>query len=148
LFQNQRVAKLLLREGGRFSDENRFGVTALHGGGFVGKTASMKVVLNIVPPLGLAYLAAVLEESGYEVRIFDCSIGISLSQLMGHLKEYQPDVVGLTSTTPAFPDAQRTAESVRQILPQAVIVLGGAHVSAVPEDALSYDCFDVGVIAD
>ncbi len=114
----------------------------------VGKTASMKVVLNIVPPLGLAYLAAVLEENGYDVRILDCSIGISLSQLMGHLKEYQPDVVGITSTTPAFPDARRTAEGVRQILPKAVIVLGGAHVSAVSENALSDDCFDVGVIAE
>ena len=67
----------------------------------VGKTASMKVVLNIVPPLGLAYLAAVLEQNGYDVRIFDCSIGISLPQLMDHLKEYQPDMVGITSTTPA-----------------------------------------------
>jgi anaerobic magnesium-protoporphyrin IX monomethyl ester cyclase len=114
----------------------------------VGKTASMKVVLNIIPPLGLAYLAAVLEDNGYEVRIFDCSIGISLSQLMGHLKEYQPDVVGITSTTPAFHDARRTAESVRQTLPEAAIVLGGAHVSAVPQNALSYDCFDVGVIAE
>jgi anaerobic magnesium-protoporphyrin IX monomethyl ester cyclase len=114
----------------------------------VGKTASMKVVLNIVPPLGLAYLAAVLGQSGRDVRIFDCSIGISLPQLMDHLKEYQPDVVGITSTTPAFPDARRTAEGVRQILPKAAIVLGGAHVSAVPEHALSYDCFDVGVIAE
>jgi anaerobic magnesium-protoporphyrin IX monomethyl ester cyclase len=114
----------------------------------VGRTASMKVVLNIVPPLGLAYLAAVLEKDGYDVRIFDCSIGISLSQLMDHLKEYQPDVVGITSTTPAFHDARGTAEGVRQILPKTVIVLGGAHVSAVPENALSYDCFDVGVIAE
>jgi radical SAM superfamily enzyme YgiQ (UPF0313 family) len=113
----------------------------------VGKTASMKAVLNIIPPLGLAYLAAVLEQDGYDVRIFDCSIGISLSQLMGHLKEYRPDVVGISSTTPAFPDAQRTAGSVRQVLPKAVVVLGGAHVSAVPS-ALSYDCFDVGVIAE
>jgi anaerobic magnesium-protoporphyrin IX monomethyl ester cyclase len=113
----------------------------------VGKTASMKVVLNIVPPLGLAYLAAVLEENGYDVRIFDCSIGISLSQLMDYLKEYQPDVVGITSTTPAFHDARGTAEGVRQILSKAVIVLGGAHVSAVPS-ALSYDCFDVGIIAE
>jgi anaerobic magnesium-protoporphyrin IX monomethyl ester cyclase len=113
----------------------------------VGQTASMKFVLNVIPPLGLAYLAAVLEQHGYDVRIFDCSVGISLPQLMAHLKEYQPDVVGITSTTPAFPDARRTAESVRQVLPQAAIVLGGAHVSAVPE-ALSHDCFDVGVIAE
>jgi len=114
----------------------------------VGKTASMKAVLNIVPPLGLAYLAAVLEENAFDVRIFDCSIGISLSQLMGYLKEYQPDVVGITSTTPAFPYARATAEGVRQILPEAVVVLGGTHVSAVPQNALSYDCFDVGVIAE
>lgn len=114
----------------------------------LGKTTSMKVVLNIIPPLGLAYVAAVLEKNGYDVRIFDCSIGISFSRLKGHLKEYQPDVVGITSTTPAFPYARRTAEDVRKILPEVVIVLGGAHVSAAPRNALSYDCFDVGVIAE
>lgn len=113
----------------------------------VGQTASMRLVLNITPPLGLAYIAAVLEDNGYDVRIFDCSLGITLSELAGHLQTYQPDVVGITSTTPAFPDARKTAETVRQILPEAVVVLGGAHVSAVP-DALVYDCFDVGVIAE
>ena len=113
----------------------------------VGETASMKSVLNVIPPLGLAYLAAVLEESGYAVRIYDGSLAMSLNQLADRLQEYKPDVVGLTSTTPAFPDARRTAERVRQILPGAVIVLGGAHVSAVP-DALSQDCFDVGVTGE
>ena len=54
----------------------------------VGETTSMKHVLNVIPPLGLAYVAAVLEENGYDVRIYDCSVGISLSQLAGHLKEY------------------------------------------------------------
>ncbi len=95
----------------------------------LGKTASLKAVLNIVPPLGLAYVAAVLEKEGYDVRIFDCSIGISFSRLKGHLKEYQPDVVGITSTTPAFPYARRTAEDVRKILPEVVIVLVGELTS-------------------
>lgn len=113
----------------------------------VGETSSMKLVLNIVPPLGLAYVAAVLEENGYDVRIFDCSVGLSLNRLMEYLIEYRPHVVGITSTTPAFPDARKTAESVRRALPGATIVLGGAHVSALPA-ALSYDCFDVGVIAE
>jgi radical SAM superfamily enzyme YgiQ (UPF0313 family) len=113
----------------------------------VGKTTSMRHVLNVIPPLGLAYLAAVLEEDGYDARIFDCSTGISLSQLINHLANYQPAVVGITSTTPTFPDACTTAEAVRHILPEAVIVLGGAHISAVPT-ALSHDCFDVGVVAE
>jgi anaerobic magnesium-protoporphyrin IX monomethyl ester cyclase len=113
----------------------------------VGETASMKAVLNVIPPLGLAYLAAVLEENGHDARIYDCSIGISLAELAGYLAEFQPGVVGITSTTPTFPHACTTAEQVRQILPEAVIVLGGAHVSAVP-DALAHECFDVGVIAE
>jgi radical SAM superfamily enzyme YgiQ (UPF0313 family) len=107
----------------------------------------MKSVLNVIPPLGLAYLAAVVEKAGYEVKIFDCSIGISLTQLVEYLGGYQPELVGITSTTPAFPDARRTAEQIRSILPHAVIVLGGAHVSAVPA-ALSHDCFDVGVLCE
>jgi radical SAM superfamily enzyme YgiQ (UPF0313 family) len=113
----------------------------------VGRTASMRLVLNVIPPLGLEYLAAVLERDGYVVRVYDCSIDNSLPQLVQHLRDYQPDVVGITCTTPTFPDARMTAQAVRQIRPETVIVLGGAHVSAVPA-ALSDDCFDVGVIAE
>ncbi|MFA4992230.1 MAG: cobalamin B12-binding domain-containing protein, partial [Candidatus Omnitrophota bacterium] len=68
----------------------------------VGRTKSIQKVLNIVPPLGIAYIAATLEKMGLEVKIVDCAIGISFDELFRKIKEESPDVVGITSTTPAF----------------------------------------------
>jgi anaerobic magnesium-protoporphyrin IX monomethyl ester cyclase len=114
----------------------------------VGTTKSMKAVINIVPPLGLAYLAAVLEKEGIDVSITDGSRGLSLAQVMDELKEYEPDVVGISCTTPTFLDAIGLAEAVRQAFPQVITVLGGAHVTAIPQEAMLEEVFDVGVIGE
>ncbi len=46
-----------------------------------------------VPPLGLAYLAAVLEEKGHSVRIIDAlALGASLSQIKHEIEKEQPDM--------------------------------------------------------
>jgi anaerobic magnesium-protoporphyrin IX monomethyl ester cyclase len=116
--------------------------------GVVGTTKSMKAVINIVPPLGLAYLAAVLEKEGIDVSITDGSRGLSLAQVMDELKEYEPDVVGISCTTPTFLDAIGLAEAVRQAFPQVITVLGGAHVTAIPQEAMLEEVFDVGVIGE
>jgi anaerobic magnesium-protoporphyrin IX monomethyl ester cyclase len=119
-----------------------------HKEGLVGTTRSMEAVINIIPPLGLAYLAAVLEEAGIDVRITDGSRGMSLAEVVGELKEYEPDVVGISCTTPTFADAIDLAEAVRRALPGAITVLGGAHVTAIPQKALLEEVFDVGVIGE
>lgn len=116
--------------------------------GVVGTTKSMKAVINLVPPLGLAYLAAVLEKEGIAVRITDGSRGMSLAQVMADLKTYVPDIVGVSCTTPTFRDAIELAEAVRQALPEATIVLGGAHVTAIPQQAMLEEVFDVGVVGE
>lgn len=116
--------------------------------GVVGTTRSMKAVINLIPPLGLAYLAAVLEREGIEVQIVDGSCGLSLAVMMGKLKDYEPDIVGISCTTPTFKDAIDLAEAVRRALPKAIIVLGGAHVTAIPQEAMQEEVFDVGVIGE
>ncbi len=116
--------------------------------GVVGTTRSMRAVINLIPPLGLAYLAAVLESQGIDVRITDGSRGLTLSEVVGELKAYTPNIVGISCTTPTFLDAIELAGSVRQALPQATIVLGGAHVTAIPQEAMLEEVFDVGVIGE
>ena len=37
----------------------------------VGSTRSMKAVMNVVQPLGLAYVAALLEREGFDTSIVD-----------------------------------------------------------------------------
>jgi radical SAM superfamily enzyme YgiQ (UPF0313 family) len=60
----------------------------------------------------------------------------------------RPDIVGFTSTTPAFAKTEKIARFTRDMLPHAKIILGGAHVTASPEAALASGFFDIGVIGE
>ncbi len=92
------------------------------------------------PHLGIAYLAAVSERRGDEVRVFD--MDVEDVKLADFVREYQPDIVGITSNTPQVKQgwyAAREIKSVRDV----VIVQGGPHVSALPEEAASRPEIDV-----
>ena len=115
----------------------------------VGTTKSMKRVMNVIQPLGLAYLAAVLEQDGHELTIEDCQcLGTSHAELTRRLVEYSPDIIGITSTTPTFASSIRTATLAKEAMPGTLVVIGGAQVCAVPEQTMSFKCFDIGVIGE
>ena len=115
----------------------------------VGKSKSMKGIMNVVQPLGLGYIAAVLERNGYEVTIEDCQcLGVDHQTLIDRMKKQQPDLIGISATTPTFGSSLLTARMVKRNFPQVPVVIGGAHVSALPMETMSYDCFDVGVIGE
>ncbi len=112
----------------------------------VGRTRSMGNVLNVIPPLGLAYIAAVLEQDGFNVEILDCSIpGFSLDD---RLRRLEPVLVGISSTTPAFESSMKTAREVRRILKDAVIIIGGSHVTALPGETMGTGLFDLGILGE
>lgn len=57
----------------------------------------------VTPPMGLAYIAAVLEKAGYPVKIIDAQVERpSPSQLKARLEKEQPDIIGVTSVTPTI----------------------------------------------
>lgn len=114
----------------------------------VGRTKSIKKVLNIVQPLGIAYIAAILEKLNIEVKIVDCAIGISFSELFKTIAKDPADVIGITSTTPAFVKAKKLAEFIREKFPEMKIIIGGAHITALPKETMSTGLFDIGVIGE
>lgn len=114
----------------------------------VGGSKSIQRVLNVIPALGLAYIAASVEKAGYEVKIFDCNVGTSHSEFMEALKRERPDVVGITGTTPSSMSMYQAARTVRDLLPDAFIVAGGAHLTALPSEAMASAPFDAGVLGE
>ena len=114
----------------------------------VGKTESMKSVMNIIQPLGLAYVAAVLEKAGHEVVIYDCQLGITHEELSKRLVSDNPELVGISATTPTFPSAIRVGKEVKQSLPETIVVIGGVHATALPQETMSFECFDIAVLGE
>lgn len=101
------------------------------------------------PPLGLCYLAAVLEENNITVRILDAAVeGLETAGVMQHYSKFRPDIVGITSTTYSFQSAVSIAMTIKKENPSIRIIIGGSHVSADPESSFLYNCFDVGVIGE
>ncbi len=94
------------------------------------------------PHLGLAYLAAVSERHGDEVRIFD--MDIEDVKLTDFVSDYRPDIVGITSNTPQVKQGWSAAREIKAVL-DVTVVQGGPHVSALPEESASRPEIDVVV---
>ena len=84
-------------------------------------------------PLGLGYLAAVLEENQYEVNVIDCqTLRLSQQQFEAKLSKQNADIVGVTASTLTFWPAVDIAKTAKKLLPNALTIIGGSHVSALP----------------
>lgn len=83
------------------------------------------------PHLGLAYLGAVSERRGDEVRVYDADV--EEQPLAEFIQEFRPHLVGITANTPQVKQAWRTAAAIKQEM-DIPIVLGGPHPSVVAED--------------
>jgi len=98
------------------------------------------------PPLGLAYLASALEEEGHEVRVVDSIVmGYGLDELARELRAFDPDIVGLTATTPSIYSAYEVARLAKELLPNCTVVLGGPHASFTSAEVLR-ECPHVDVV--
>ena len=55
------------------------------------------------PPLGLCYIASIARQEGWDVKILDGEIQkLTTHDILKQVNECQPDLIGLTATTPFF----------------------------------------------
>ncbi|MBQ7568627.1 radical SAM protein [bacterium] len=100
-------------------------------------------------PLGILYIASYCISKGIEVKAIDGPAErLTLEKTMEMVKEYSPDVIGLTTTTPVFHRAIETAEAIRKWAPTMPIVVGGPHITAAPVTSMLHDCFDYGCMGE
>jgi anaerobic magnesium-protoporphyrin IX monomethyl ester cyclase len=121
-----------------------------------------------IPPLGLAYLAAAARAAGHEVAVVD-AIGEDLEGVWRYPEKERRDVYlrGLTHEAileridPAtdvigigcmfscqWPSTRTFIEKLRGEFPRTLLILGGEHVSAMPERVLEEVPADACVIGE
>jgi anaerobic magnesium-protoporphyrin IX monomethyl ester cyclase len=119
---------------------------------------------SVVPPMGLAYVAAVLEKA-HEVRIIDAptegwrnlqqidetkyQVGLSNTEIADKVKQWAPSIVVIEIPfsgwiKPAF----EVASIVKSINKSIFTVLEGQHPSARPKDCLANPNVDFVVIGE
>ena len=113
-----------------------------------GGKQNFKYVLNRIPALGLAYLSAVAEGKGHNVKIFDCVIDAQLKRLVEIVKEFRPQIVGVTATTPTFNNAVYIISVLRKILSGSIFICGGPHPTVSPVEVLDTGIFDFLVLGE
>lgn len=97
-------------------------------------------------PLGVASVAAYLEEQGHECAVFDEIPGCKpLEEL---LQTFSPDVVGVSCMTSTYVRACELAETVRELAPALPIIFGGIHPTSVPEETASQSFVDYVVVGE
>ncbi len=99
---------------------------------------ALKSVLGLVsPPLALAYLASVAREEGFTTKIIDSPAeDLTLLDLGKIIRQEDPIVIGVTASTPMFPDACLLAQMAKKINPNIITVIGGPHVTFLPEKSI------------
>jgi len=101
----------------------------------------------VLPPLGLAYIAACLEEHGLEVDIFDGMVESSPEKEIA-LNTRRYDLVGITATTFQVLLAYRLLQEIRSQNPEIPVVIGGPHVSCFPLEPLEKGLADFSVVGE
>jgi radical SAM superfamily enzyme YgiQ (UPF0313 family) len=106
-------------------------------------------MVNNYPPLGLAYLAAVAEQEGHEVRVHDFGLRpeVSLEAEIAEVLDFRPDLVGFTSMTTSQHSVEQMAGPLKDEL-GVPLVIGGPHATVLPERTLSDPSFDFLVYAE
>ncbi len=105
----------------------------------IDKLELYKVLGLKAPPLGLAWIAAVLERAGHKVRIIDSPTeGIDLGSFISEVKAWGPDVVGLTALTPTIYKAYDTVKAIKEYDKDLPVIMGGPHVTFMYDEALSH----------
>ena len=114
-------------------------------------------------PLGLLYVAAVLEKAGYKAEILDAfqtdfsfrkigditEVGMPYGKISDEIRRRKPDIVGIANPfTCQVEHAIRVADIVKEIDSNILTVVGGPHGTVVPveflEEAKNVDIAVIG----
>jgi anaerobic magnesium-protoporphyrin IX monomethyl ester cyclase len=95
---------------------------------------------KVIAPLAFGYLAAYLREYlGFEDVVLTIDDPVALLA-------QDPQVIGISSFTETFEDVIRHARWFKRMAPEVPILVGGEHISALPESLPP--CVDVGILGE
>jgi len=102
------------------------------------------------PPLGLLHIASFVREHGHITYVLDVTARRwSMQEAIESVMELDPDVVGLSSKTINISNANRIAEELKKQGLAAPVILGGAHMTALPVETLErFNAFDYGIVGE
>lgn len=106
-------------------------------------------VMDVFPPLGICYIASVVERAGHKVEILDpTALKLTAAQVKDAIAKAKPDVVGISCTTPNVHGVLEVSSMVKEIDKSIKVVVGGPHMMIYPKETLSFPFIDYGVMGE
>ncbi|MDD5285866.1 MAG: radical SAM protein [Desulfuromonadaceae bacterium] len=120
-----------------------------YGSNWLNGMKDISSVFNLMPPLGMMSIAAVLERAGIDVEIIDCyATPMPLDLLAEEIIRRGPDCLGISTTTSSFNEGYRIAAAVKEKAPLIFTLFGGAHACSIGAPLLdsfpAIDCLVIG----
>ncbi|MDD4979751.1 MAG: radical SAM protein [Candidatus Omnitrophica bacterium] len=92
------------------------------------------------PYLGLGYLATAVRKKGHSVKILHClKEKMGLGDFTAYVRNRRPSAIGFTCESYDVRSVQESIKAVKDTDRSIPVIIGGAHVSAVPEVAMEVD---------
>ena len=100
------------------------------------------------PSLTLATLAGNLAR-GHDVRIIDLDlVGDFYGYILKEIGTFHPDIVAASALTPTYFVIRNIMRKIKEKYPHIKTIVGGAHVTALPDEAAKDGCFDIIVLGE
>lgn len=100
-------------------------------------------------PLGLMYIAAVLERAGHDVQVIDMDVlNLSPQDYYNELKDREYDYFCTGGMITAWNFIRFSCDLVKQIKPEIKVIVGGGIISSTPKSFMSVSKADIGVIGE
>lgn len=97
------------------------------------------VVAPALPPTDLMYMASMAESEGCISKIIDYTLdNASLDELVSDLKEFKPDYLVISVTTPTLEEDLQSCSVAKKTLPAIKIIAKGAHFLTYNIDVLRH----------
>ncbi|MCX7918574.1 MAG: B12-binding domain-containing radical SAM protein [bacterium] len=118
----------------------------------LGRCGRKSIAGELWPQTGLAYLAAVLLQSGHDCKILDAMAeGITIIELQHQINRFAPELIVIHTTTPTFNNDAAVIEFISKSQPQdSKLKLGftGTHVTVLPYESLAASVADFILIGE
>ena len=100
----------------------------------------------VAPSLGIGYMAAVLENNGFEVDVLDASaLELTYDEIGDEIIKRNPDIVSISALTPTIGVSLDMADKIKQVSSDTLVVLGGYHPTFEYESVLEEESVDLVV---
>lgn len=104
--------------------------------------------IGIIPPLSLAYVAAIAERAGHEVQVIDMRAELlSLESTIERIRSFGSDIIGFTISTYNF---HQTLDWVKKIKGRVnlPVLVGGWHLGLYPQETMTHQVIDYAVMGE